>query len=51
MNVHAKNVRIVDGIVYISLDDMREIRLPLNEMPQLKWLGHGNAQAAGELDN
>jgi hypothetical protein len=36
--VRAKSVRFVGSVIHVALDDGREISLPLNEVPWLKWL-------------
>jgi hypothetical protein len=36
--VSAKGVRFTDGNLHVRLDDLREISLPLAEVPWLKWL-------------
>lgn len=36
--VRAKNVRFTAGALRVALDDGREVSLPLNEVPWLKWL-------------
>jgi hypothetical protein len=36
--VRAENVRFTGGVIHVRLDDGREISLPLNEVPWLKWL-------------
>jgi hypothetical protein len=36
--VQAKSVRFTGGLIHVRLDDGREISLPLDEMPWLKWL-------------
>ena len=36
--VRAEGVRCTGGTIHVRLDDGREISLPLNEMPWLKWL-------------
>jgi Protein of unknown function (DUF2442) len=36
--VRAENVRFTGNLIRVALDDGREISLPLNEVPWLKWL-------------
>jgi hypothetical protein len=36
--VRAKSVRFSGNIIHVALDDGREISLPFNEVPWLKWL-------------
>ena len=36
--VRAKGVRCTGTVLRVALDDGREISLPLNEVPWLKWL-------------
>jgi len=36
--VRAKNVRCAGGVLRVALDDGREISLPINDVPWLKWL-------------
>jgi Protein of unknown function (DUF2442) len=37
-SVRAESVRFSGGMIHVRLDDGREISLPLNEVPWLKWL-------------
>ena len=34
----AESIRFTGGMIHVRLDDGREISLPLNEVPWLKWL-------------
>ena len=36
--VRAESVRFTGGVIHVRLDDAREISLPLNDVPWLKWL-------------
>ena len=36
--VRAKSVRFTAGMLRVGLDDGREVSLPLNDVPWLKWL-------------
>jgi hypothetical protein len=36
--VRAESVRFTSGAIRVRLDDGREIGVPLNEVPWLKWL-------------
>jgi len=36
--VRAKRARVTANTLHVQLDDGREISLPLNEVPWLKWL-------------
>jgi hypothetical protein len=36
--VRAESVRFSGNMIHVALDDGREISLPLNELPWLKWL-------------
>jgi hypothetical protein len=36
--VRAKNIRITGTTLHVGLDDRREISLPFNDLPWLKWL-------------
>ena len=36
--VRAKSVRVTPNTLHVCLDDGREVSLPLNEVPWLKWL-------------
>ena len=36
--VRAKSVRFTANVLHVGLDDGREVSLPLNEVPWLKWL-------------
>ncbi|MGO9587566.1 MAG: DUF2442 domain-containing protein [Limisphaerales bacterium] len=42
--VCAENVRFTDGTIHVHLDDGREISLPLNEVPWLKWLAKATSK-------
>ena len=44
VQVRAEGVRFTGGVLHVRLDDGREISLPLNEVPWLKWL----AKATGK---
>jgi hypothetical protein len=37
-SVRAESVRFAGNVMRVALDDGREISLPLNEVPWLKWL-------------
>lgn len=37
-SVRAESVRFTGGVLRVGLDDGREVSLPLNEVPWLKWL-------------
>ena len=37
-HVRAESVRFAGSVIRVTLDDGREISLPLNEVPWLKWL-------------
>ena len=36
--VRAESVRFTGNVIHVRLDDGREVSLPLNEVPWLKWL-------------
>ena len=36
--VHAESVRFSDSMIHVRLNDGREVSLPFNEVPWLKWL-------------
>ena len=36
--VRAESIRFTSGTIHVRLDDGREISLPFNEVPWLKWL-------------
>ena len=36
--IHAESVRFSGNVINVRLDDRREISLPFNEVPWLKWL-------------
>jgi len=37
-HVRAKSARVTANTLHVCLDDGREVSLPLNEVPWLKWL-------------
>jgi hypothetical protein len=38
--VHARSARISGNMLHVCLDDGREIGVPFNEVPWLKWLAN-----------
>jgi hypothetical protein len=42
--VCAKGVRFTNGVLHVRLDDGREISLPLDEVPWLKWLANSSVK-------
>ena len=42
--VRAENVRFTGGVIHVRLDDGREISLPLNKVPWLKWLAKATSK-------
>ena len=38
--VRAKSARVTANTLHVCLDDGREVSLPLNEVPWLKWLAN-----------
>ncbi len=41
---HAVGVRFVGNILYVALNDGREIEAPLNRIKWLDWLAHAEAK-------
>ena len=42
--VRAKGVRFTGNLLHVRLEDGREISLPLNEVPWLKWLAKATSK-------
>jgi hypothetical protein len=48
--VKASGIRFVDHILYVSLDDGREVSVPIDQVEWLAWLaGQSHAGAKGQL--
>ena len=42
--VRAKSVRFTGSVMRVALDDGREISLPINDVPWLKWLAKASTK-------